>query len=396
MEHQPLRSTDVRDRNQKLILRLLFQEGPLSQSQVVQRTGLKAPTVFRIFAKLEDETLIRPCEGPDKEDVAGASGVSDRKGRRPVYYCVVPGAVFAIGVDFSTAGVSVIVVNFVNEVIHHLDQEFVPGIRRDEVLSRIRAMIGSAIDECELDPARIAGIGIGSPGRVNTLTGTVVDYARIEGLTGFSIREHFEQMFRVPVFVHNNASVIAASEYRYDAAVDFDSVLAVLVRGGVGAAFVNHGEVFLNGSTTALEIGRTECTAKGSGPGDVCTLEELVGERRLLQLLQDVSQVSDWPAAEAKLSEERLAEILADPVRVFCTSVRNLYHVLHPDAILLISRYAKLARVLAREVAAHIPEAKAIPVPYDPVKACYGATDLVFRQYFSGGTPLVAGQLVAE
>jgi DNA-binding Lrp family transcriptional regulator len=126
MDHQPLRSTDIRDRNQKLILRLLSRNGPMSQSLVVQATGLRAPTVFRIFAKLEEARFIRPCESP-----ANNSGQADaeRKGRRPTYFCVVPDAAYAVGVDFSRSGVSVIVVNFVNEVIHHQNTDFAPGNR---------------------------------------------------------------------------------------------------------------------------------------------------------------------------------------------------------------------------------------------------------------------------
>lgn len=380
MEHQPLRSTDVRDRNQKLILRLLFQNGATSQSQVVQQTGLKAPTVYRIFAKLEAENYIRPCEAP-----AEVAAETDRKGRKPVYYCVVPDAAFAVGIDFSTAGASAIVVNFVNQVIHHQSREFTPGIGRDEALSMIGALVGSALDACGIKPQQLIGIGIGAPGVVNTLTGVVVEYSRIAGLSDYSLKDHFESVFRVPVFVHNNASVIAESEYHYDVAREYDSVLAVLVRGGVGAAFVNHGRLFVNGTTTALELGRTSACFSEAGAiqDDAQTLESVVGEAPLLERLRKATGVTDWNTAEREIPTEQLAELLDLPARMLATAVRNLYHILHPDAILLMSRYAALADVLQNAVARAVPETDAIAVPYDPVKACYGATDLVFQQFFT-------------
>jgi predicted NBD/HSP70 family sugar kinase len=380
MEHQPLRSADVRDRNQKLILRLLFQEGAMSQSQLVQRTGLKAPTVFRIFAKLEEDHYIRPCGEPER-----AAGPSDRKGRRPVYYCVVPSAAFAVGVDFSTAGVSVIVVNFVNEVIHHQNQEFTAGINRDEVLSRIGALIGSALDACSIKPQQLIGIGIGSPGIVDTETGVVVEYSRIEGLTDYSLTEHFQSVFHVPVFVHNNASVIAASEYHYGAARDYSSVLAILVRGGVGGAFVNHGRLFVNGSTTALELGRTSVCVCGTAEAarDPQPLESVVGELPLLERLRNAEPVAGRHEAQERLTTDRIAEILREPSAILGTAVRNLYHILHPEAVLVISRYASIAAVLQAAIAEAVPETTVIAVRYDPVKACYGATDLVFQQFFT-------------
>ena len=359
----------------------------MSQSQVVQVTGLKAPTVFRIFAYLEEENYIRPCDAPDE----GSNGNDrERKGRKPAYYCVVPGAAFAVGVDFSTSGVSVIVVNFVNDVIHHESQEFTTGINRDEVLSRIGAMISAALDSCALKPQTLAGIGIGAPGIVDTETGVVVQYSRIPGLTNFSLKEHFQKIFGAPVFVHNNASVIAASEYHYASAKEYRSVLAVLVRGGVGGGFVNHGQIFVNGTTTALELGRTSICVTDAHKisADPRTLESVVGEQPLLTRLAQVEDVSDWHQVQAELSETRISGILAEPVNALATAVRNLYHILHPDAVLLISRYEKLARVLARAVADAVPEAVAIPITYDPVKACYGATDLVFQHFFadSAGT----------
>ena len=381
MEHGPLRSKDVRDRNQKLVLRILFQDRATSQSRVVQMTGLKAPTVFRIFAKLEEESYIRPCENPD--GVNGSEG--ERKGRRPAYYCVDPSAAFAVGVDFSTGGASVVVVNFVNEVIHHQIQDFAPGIHRDEALSRIGSMIGAALDACGIKPHRLLGIGIGAPGIVNTESGVVVEYSRIDGLTGYSVKEHFEQLFGAPVMVHNNASVIAASEYRYGAAMDYDSVLAVLVRGGVGGAFVNHGQIFVNGSTTALELGRTSvCLADPSHvPADPQSLESLVAEQPLLEKVRHSAAMESWPEAQEKLPASRIGQILVNPARMLAIAVRNLYHILHPDAILVISRYEKLACVLTAAIDVAVPESTVIAVTYDAVKACHGATDLVFQRFFS-------------
>ena len=391
MEHQPLRSADVRDRNQKLILRLLFQRGALSQSQVVAETGLKAPTVFRIFSKLEEEQYIRPCEAPESDSEL------DRRGRRPAYFCVVPEAVFAVGVDFSTFGASVILVNFVNDVIYHEGIEFPPGIKRDEVLSRVGALVGSAIDASSIDPRRLVGIGMGAPGTVDTNAGKVVEYSRIDGLAGFELKQHFQELFGVPVLVHNNASVIAASEYHYDTARDFDSVLAVLVRGGVGAALVNHGRIFLNGATTALEMGRTTVAAHEAVEGTSAvanglpTLESIVGEQPLLEIMvAREAGITSWADVEARVPAETVTSALAGPASVLATSVRNIYHVLHPDAVLIISRYRKLAETLTAAVAEKVPEIAALPVTYDPVKACYGATDLVFQAFFSLPTSTIA------
>ena len=360
----------------------------MSQSQVVRLTGLKAPTVFRIFAQLEVENQIRLCEAPvDGSDVSGM--MQERKGRKPAYYCVVPSAAFAIGVDFSPSGASVIVVNFVNEVIHHASQEFAEEVHLDEVLSRIGSIMSAALDACALKPQALIGIGIGAPGVVDTETGVVVLYSRIPGLTNYSLKEHFQKLYDTPVFVHNNAAVIAASEYHYGSAMEYRSVLAVLVRGGVGGAFVNHGQIFVNGMVTALELGRTSVCVKDASriSSDPEPLESIVGEQALLHHFTTAVDVRNLQQVQMEFSESRISEIIAEPVNVLATAIRNLYHILHPDAILIISRYGKLARVFALGIAGAVPESTVIPITYNPVTACYGATDLVFQHFFSDTSP---------
>ncbi|MDA3950984.1 MAG: ROK family transcriptional regulator [Spirochaeta sp.] len=374
MIKHPLRSNDIRESNEKLILNLIFQNGRTSQSQIVQQTGLKAPTVFRIFAKLEDDGLIQQCSDQQPPD---AKKNSERKGRRPNYFCVEPSSGYAIGVDFSSLTASVIVVDFGNRVIYDKTVELQPRLNRDAVIDVLRVLIQTAITRSEIVQERIIGIGIAAPGVVDTVTGQVLEYERIEGLSGYSIGSFFAGLFDAPVFVHNNASVIAASAYHYGSAREENSLLALLVRSGVGGALVNHGSIFLNGNATALEVGRM---VAGSDPDT--TVESIVSEPALLALLREHFGVADWNEAQARLSNDEIAPVLSTARTVLAVALRNLYHVFHPEAILLISRFPLLTEFLGETARLTLPHCRIIPIVYDPVQACYGATDMVFKQYF--------------
>ncbi|MBR4477686.1 MAG: hypothetical protein IKO96_03550, partial [Spirochaetales bacterium] len=53
----PVRATDIRHRNIMAVLSAIYAsrtEGGVSQSQIVSRLGLRAPSVFRIFYYLEE------------------------------------------------------------------------------------------------------------------------------------------------------------------------------------------------------------------------------------------------------------------------------------------------------------------------------------------------------
>ncbi|TVR89302.1 MAG: ROK family transcriptional regulator [Spirochaetaceae bacterium] len=376
-----LRSNDIRQANEKLVLSLVFQNKLISQSQVVQITGLKAPTVFRIFAKLEEAGFIHPCT---TEQLPDGPVESDRKGRRPSYYCAEHSSGYAVGVDFSSIGVSVILVDFGNRVIHQNSSEFSDSPDRGTTLALIESMISHALSETKVDKSALLGICIAAPGVVDTESGVILEYARIDGLSGYSLRDHFEEIFEAPVYVHNNASVIASGAYYYGAARVEDSLLAVLVRFGVGAGLVSHGEIFLNGTNTALEVGRTAVCSSSIEDvvGNQSTLETVVAESPLLRRLQEHYPVSSWTEVDEQLTSSQVNEVLEAERLTFAMSVRNLFHIFHPDAILLISRYALLSEFLADAARKALPEVRVLSMVYDPVQACYGATDIVFQRFF--------------
>ena len=382
--HKPLRSRDVRASNENLVLNLIFSQGSASQSSVVQQTGLKAPTVFRIFSKLEQEGFIRSC--PDAV-VGGSSGdTGERKGRRPNVYCVEPTSAYAIGVDFSRLAAAVVIVNFANKVIHQDSMELRRADDRESVLAAVEGLIQTAIHKSGVDPDAFLGIGLASPGVVDTATGQVLDYRRIQGLSGYSLRDHFEARFSMPVYVHNNASVIAASAYHYGDALEVDSLLTVLVRSGVGAALITHGDIFLNGTATVLELGQTTLSPESVErvAQDSDSLEQMVAERPMLERLQQHYTVQSWEEADQRLTAVEVSSALYRERLAIGAAIRNLHYLFHPEAVLLVTRFGVLSSVLGDAIRAALPERTVIARVYDPVQACYGATDIVFRRFFAG------------
>ena len=77
-DRTPIRAADIKELNERLVLGMVFSAERASQSEVANRSGLKAPTVFRIFGELERAGLIAPVASPPL--------AADRKGRRPTWY----------------------------------------------------------------------------------------------------------------------------------------------------------------------------------------------------------------------------------------------------------------------------------------------------------------------
>lgn len=401
MESRPLRSADIRARNEKLVLSIIRGRAGTSQSEVSQLTGLKPPTVFRIFQGLEEQELIRSC-APGGEDggVPRAAGerrsgerrTGERKGRRPAYYCVNPGALYVVGVDFWARSASAVVVDFAGTPVYRRVVDLDEETGSEETLARLVELIEGAIDAAGIDTERLLGIGVGAPGMVDLADGVVMRYPRIASMSGFPLRARLEERFGVPVHLHNNAAVVALSEYRYGSVRDRRSVLTLVIRSGVGGAFIQGGTLFVNHDRTALEVGHI--VVDPDGPACRCgrrgCLETYINED-VLRRAAGAPDVTDYFERIAAGEEAALAG-LAAPAEKLTVAIYSLLNILNPEAILIVSRSQALSERLSatvREALAAVPpfasaaERDIVPHEYDPVIAGQGAADLVFDSFFT-------------
>ncbi len=182
MQANPMRASDLRVHNQKMVLSIIHasrREG-ISQSEIVQKTGLKAPTIFRIFSALEGDGLIEATETEPEE------GIVVKKGRRPVNYVVSKDAHYSIGLEFWTAYLSIGVFNFIGDRIYSGMHPLPEGIHADEVLALIVAQVGDIIKELGLSKQKILGLGVAAPGQVDLKNKRVAYYPRIVGMKDIS------------------------------------------------------------------------------------------------------------------------------------------------------------------------------------------------------------------
>jgi predicted NBD/HSP70 family sugar kinase len=384
---EPLRGNDVRKKNEQLVLRIIHKSEGISQSEVVQMTGLKPPTVFRIFSGLEESGLIEIVEKPAEP--------AERKGRRPVYYGINPEARFIIGIDFWVKSASIVIVNFAGEPVFEQVRQLQTFIDANQVIDVLKELIENSLQQSKIDRDRVIGIGIGAPGRVDIDKGEVVHYGRIRGMNNFSIKDPVEAAFGFPVYVHNNAAVVALSEYRYGVAKEMKTLLTVLVRSGVGGSFISNGSIFVTNQRTTLEIGHMSVDIHGRECecGHRGCLESYVSEEALVhefsEIGLDIGIEEIDEAIEAR--REDVLRIIDEKITVLAEGIYSLFQLFGPDSFLIVTRSAALSAYAAGEIERRLgwdspPEGEEycsiLHCAYDPILAGVGASDLVLDQFF--------------
>lgn len=388
MQANPMRASDLRVHNQKMVLSIIHasQRIGTSQSEIVQSTGLKAPTIFRIFTALEEEGLIEALSSELEE------GAAAKKGRRPVNYIVSKDAYVSIGLEFWTAYLSIGVFNFIGDRIYSGMHPLPGGVHADEVLDLIVLQVQEILGQLSIDRKRVLGLGVAAPGQVDLRNKRVAYYPRIVGMKDVALVERLEERLGMPVLIHNNCSALAFSEYRYGGYSHHNSMFTFLLRTGVNGAFVHDDVIYTNSKEMTIETGHIPINF--DGPRCSC------GTRGCLQaFLQDLDpnsvdlRLALFEGLDAKLKEkdpfalrtiERAAGYLVIAMRI-------IKRLLAPQSFLFVCCSSVVADALATEVKRLIVEPDAFEnnpplifaTAYDPLLAQKGASDLVLKEFFA-------------
>jgi len=367
----------------------MHDRGVVTQADMAAETGLQPSTIFRIFRALEAEGVILQVEGEGPSE--------PRQGRRPGYYELNPRTAFSLGVYLSHSEAAILLVDFKGDPIQEHSIELPDGTSARDVLEHLLQAIGHVMDRANVDHESLLGIGIGAPGVIDIDRGEVVMYPRLSGMEGLPVRRKLQDRFGAPVFIHNNASVIALAENRFGRAAGHDSVVAFLIRSGVGGAFVKNGELYTSQGMTAFEIGHMTLNVgpDESGCSDQ-TLEDILSETALITRAREadpsISSLDDL-AASMDSEQNPACRALESVAGAFVEKARNIALMLNPEAFIIVARRLPIAeyfatrfsRILAHDGASRrFNVSTVIPLEYDPILACRGAADLVFDDFFGG------------
>ncbi|WP_406637220.1 ROK family protein [Amycolatopsis sp. WGS_07] len=178
-------------------------------------------------------------------------------------------------------------------------------------------------------PGRALGLGVAFPGPVDVDAGTITLPSRMPGWRGFAVRDALAEHFELPVFVDNDANLLALGESV--AGAPGRTLLVVKAGTGIGSGIVLGGELYRGRAGVAGDISHVRVPAAEDRPctcGNRGCLEvvasgaALVGELRAQGLqLETTAQVmataeDGHPEATTAVRRAglRLGEVLATVV----------------------------------------------------------------------------------
>jgi glucokinase len=133
----------------------------------------------------------------------------------------------------------------------------------EAVAAALADTLADAAAGAGIDPRTLAGVGVGSPGAIDTAKGTVAQARNLtDWIDPFPLAARLKDSVGVPAVVENDVTLATAAEFELGVGRDNQSLLGVFWGTGVGAGIVLDGKLW-SGRGAAGEIGHTVVRMNG-------------------------------------------------------------------------------------------------------------------------------------
>ncbi|MFF5845211.1 ROK family transcriptional regulator [Streptomyces massasporeus] len=239
----PASPSTARAINDRLALRLLQQEGPLTAGQLKQLTGLSRPSVADLVERLGAAGLIA---------VVGEAG-EQRRGPNAKVYGIVADRAHLAALDVRTEGVAVAVADLVGRVLAEASVPIAGDTGTGPALEQAVTLVERVAKEAGAE--RLHTVGIGAPGLVDPSSGELRDSTGLPEWHRRLVATLQERLPEARVSVENETNLAALAEQRDGVARDRDTFVLLWLGHGTGAAVVLDGALRRGASGGTGEIG---------------------------------------------------------------------------------------------------------------------------------------------
>ncbi|MCU0489028.1 MAG: ROK family protein [Anaerolineales bacterium] len=226
--------------NRNLVFQTIYDQEKISRAEIARRTGLTRTTVSELVAVLLTEGLVQQVG-------LGAS----QGGKSPVLLSIVPDSRCLLALDLAQSEFRGAVVNLRGKILHRT-QATVQDRSGEEALALVYQILDHLVESTSIP---IVGVGVGTPGLVNTRRGLIIHAVNLDW-QNVPLADLLETRYRLPVYVLNDSQAAALGEYTFgNRHPTTSSMIVINARQGIGAGIVLQGKLIQGDGGGAGEIG---------------------------------------------------------------------------------------------------------------------------------------------
>lgn len=377
----PVNNDDVKRHNLARVLRYLHEDGELSRSELVARTGLNRSTVGALVSDLVITGIV--------EEVPGSGG---SVGRPSLVVRTRESSAFVIAFDLRVDRIVGAAISIGGRVIAQVERPKSDGPFAVANATEVLIDCTSELFEHVPNGSAWVGVGIAIPGVIDAEIGLVRKAPNL-GWLDVNFEEHVTRELNAVfgatprVILGNDANLGAIAEFVRGAGRNASSVVYLSGDVGVGGGVALEGRVLSGASGYAGEIGHMVVNPGGHACncGNTGCWETEVGRDAILRSSGDFSGISN--IIEAVISGDAQAiQGLRGVGRWIGIGLSNLVNTFDPDVIVLGGHLADVYPFVRDEVIQEITKSRPlfetrarITLPsFDIGSTLVGASEIAF------------------
>ncbi|HEG43204.1 MAG TPA: ROK family transcriptional regulator [Phycisphaerales bacterium] len=277
MKNSPIDSKNAGQRNENLILSMLFEHEKLSQAQLCNLAEIGSSTASTIVTRLRDKGFI--TETP---------GQSATRGPKPVVLELNPDCRYTVGVEINPSHLFIGLFNFKSQMKDKIRISLGSDHSLENVLDQLSVNVPGLLNRNKIEHTKVIGVGI-------TLSGSVspdgcVSLSSPLGWKNVHLKKHLQPFFDFPVSVYSNR-VRLLSEFAISADLASKNILYLNLADGVGSTVYMDGNLISGATGRYGEIGHIVVEPDGPlcGCGQKGCLEALISGPALTNKIRNES-----------------------------------------------------------------------------------------------------------
>ncbi len=235
----------LRAHNERLVLTILRQDGPLAKAEIARRTGLSAQTISVIMRALEADELLEK-----------RAPVRGRVGQPSVPMGLAPNGAYFLGLKVGRRSLDLILIDFLGSIVgrHHSTHSHPTP---DSVVRFANESISALLAPLSArDRARVAGLGIAIPFNLwDWATALGVPAAEMQAWQHRDIAWEIASEWEFPVYIQNDATSACSAELVFGSADHPSDFLHFFIGFFCGGGVVLNHSVYAGRSGNAGALG---------------------------------------------------------------------------------------------------------------------------------------------
>jgi len=234
--------------HKKNILRSIYFNGPLSNSELAKQIKLSTPKINSLLVELIDDGLVQELGRGD------SSG-----GRRPNIYGLVKDGFYVVGITININRTIISIFNSNNEEVsgpNYFPIKMQSDIR---IFDQVYEKLGEVLRDSNISQNKVLVAGIGIPGLINLKEGINKTYFPDVP----NLNEELKKIFGIPVFFDHNTKVRTFAEQQFSLAKNRKNVLMLQVDWGLGLGIIINKKLYVGKSGFSGEFGHLPIVDNG-------------------------------------------------------------------------------------------------------------------------------------